>query len=208
MIHIIGAGGHGSVVAECFLLQGEASLRILDADPARHGKACLHWTIEDEEACLRDLAPGARFHVAIGDSAARRTVTDRWIEAGHRPVSSVHPRGILSPSARTGEGSVVMAGAVVQTGARLGRGVIVNTGATVDHDARIGDFAHVAPGAHLAGDAEVGEGAWIGLGALILEGRRVGAGSTVGAGSIVTRDIPAGVTAWGSPCRVREAAPH
>jgi maltose O-acetyltransferase len=43
---------------------------------------------------------------------------------------------------------------------------------------------------------------WIGAGAIICPGVTIGAGSIIGAGSVVTRDIPAGVTAAGAPCRV------
>ena len=43
---------------------------------------------------------------------------------------------------------------------------------------------------------------WIGGGAILCPWVTVGAGSVIGAGSVVTRDIPAGVLAAGSPCRV------
>ena len=43
---------------------------------------------------------------------------------------------------------------------------------------------------------------WIGANAVICGGVTIGEGSVIGAGSVVTRDIPAGVVAAGSPCRV------
>ena len=43
---------------------------------------------------------------------------------------------------------------------------------------------------------------WIGAGAIILPGVRIGENSVIGAGSVVTKDIPANVVAYGSPCRV------
>lgn len=46
---------------------------------------------------------------------------------------------------------------------------------------------------------------WIGGGAILCPWVTVGAGSVIGAGSVVTRDIPAGVLAAGSPCRVIRA---
>ena len=51
-------------------------------------------------------------------------------------------------------------------------------------------------------DVHVEEGAWIGAGSIILPGVTVGAWSVIGAGSVVTKDIPAGVVAYGNPCRV------
>jgi len=43
---------------------------------------------------------------------------------------------------------------------------------------------------------------WIGMGSVLMPGIRIGTGTVVGAGSIVTRDLPAGVVAFGQPCRV------
>lgn len=43
---------------------------------------------------------------------------------------------------------------------------------------------------------------WLGGGAIVLAGVTVGADSVIGAGAVVTRDIPSGVVAVGSPARV------
>ena len=42
--------------------------------------------------------------------------------------------------------------------------------------------------------------AWIGGDVKIMPGVTIGRGSVIGAGSVVTRDVPAGVVAMGSPC--------
>ena len=55
----------------------------------------------------------------------------------------------------------------------------------------------------------IGDNVWIGAGALIMPGITIGDDTVIGAGSVVTRDIPAGVIAVGSPCRVvREIGDH
>ena len=48
----------------------------------------------------------------------------------------------------------------------------------------------------------IGSDVWIGAGAIVLPGVTIGDGCVIGAGSVVSRDIPAGVVAVGSPCRV------
>ena len=48
----------------------------------------------------------------------------------------------------------------------------------------------------------IGRNCWIGAGAMILPGVTVGDNVVIGAGSVVTKDIPDGVVAVGTPCRV------
>lgn len=51
-------------------------------------------------------------------------------------------------------------------------------------------------------DVHIGENVWIGAGVVILPGVTIGKNAVIGAGSIVTRDVPEGVLAYGSPCHV------
>jgi maltose O-acetyltransferase len=54
---------------------------------------------------------------------------------------------------------------------------------------------------------EIGSDVWVGGGAIICPGVTVGDRAVIGAGSVVTKDVPAGVVAFGNPCRVvREIA--
>ena len=54
-------------------------------------------------------------------------------------------------------------------------------------------------------DVHIGNAVWIGAGTVICPGVTIGENTVIGAGSVVTRDIPANVVAYGSPCRpVRE----
>ena len=48
----------------------------------------------------------------------------------------------------------------------------------------------------------IGSDVWIAAHVTICPGVTIGDGSVIGAGSVVTRDIPPGVLAFGSPCRV------
>ncbi|HMZ54589.1 MAG TPA: DapH/DapD/GlmU-related protein [Nitrospira sp.] len=52
------------------------------------------------------------------------------------------------------------------------------------------------------GPIRVDDDAWLGCGVIVLSGVRIGKGAVVGAGSVVTRDIPDGAIAVGSPARV------
>ena len=53
------------------------------------------------------------------------------------------------------------------------------------------------------------DGAWIGANVVIMPGVTIGENSVIGAGSVVTKDIPANVVAFGTPCKVyREIDQH
>ncbi len=85
----------------------------------------------------------------------------------------------------------------------------------------IGDLTQIGPGVQLlAADhprdaasrrsgvefgrpVRIGSNVWIGGGAIILPGVSIGDDALIGAGSVVTRDVPAGATAFGNPARVR-----
>jgi len=54
-----------------------------------------------------------------------------------------------------------------------------------------------------AAPIRIGNNVWLGAGTLVMPGVTIGDDTTIGAGSIVTSDIPAGVLAFGQPCRVQ-----
>ncbi len=58
-------------------------------------------------------------------------------------------------------------------------------------------------GVNTSAPIRIGDDVWIGANATILGGVSIGSGSVIGAGSVVTKDIPSGVVAVGSPCRVK-----
>ena len=194
-IVIIGAGGHGAIVAD---ILRERAAGFVDESPALRGTAVLGLPVF---ASLTEIEHDGVI-VAIGDNAVRRAITERVVSAGERLAAAIHPFTSVAPSATIGEGSMVCAGAIVLPRATLGRGVLLNTKASVDHDCVIGDFVHIAPGATLGGDVHVGAETFVGPGATVAAGIRIGARAVIGAGAVVVRDLPDDVTAWGVPARV------
>lgn len=197
---VVGAGGHGGVVADAARATGRwAVIGFVDDTPGRgtvHGLWPVVGTTNDLDA-LRVRYSAAI--VAIGDARRRIELLDRLGAAGYERPVVVHPSAVIGSVVALGAGTVVMPGAVVNIGTRLGAGCIVNTGATVDHDCRLADGVHVCPGAHLAGEVEVGTGTWLGIGCCVRQRIRIGAGVTVGAGAVVVADIGDGRTVAGVP---------
>jgi sugar O-acyltransferase (sialic acid O-acetyltransferase NeuD family) len=139
----------------------------------------------------------------VGDPGGRRRVshTVEGLAAWARWATIVHATAWVSPSAELSDGTVVLAGVIVNAGASVGRHGIVNTRAVVEHDVRIGEFVHLGPGAIIGGGARIGSDVTIGMGALIRDHVTVGDGATIGMGAVVVADVPPGVTVVGSPAR-------
>jgi sugar O-acyltransferase (sialic acid O-acetyltransferase NeuD family) len=202
---ILGAGGHGQVVADILGQMQKAGQDVtpigyLDDNTRIVGQQFLDLPVIGVIADLASV-PHDYVVVAIGNNATRRNHYEWLLKQGEAFAICCHPRAVISPSARIGPGCMICAGAVVNPLSIVGANVILNTGCTVDHHNTIGDHAHIAPGVHLGGEVSIGQGTLVGIGATIMPGLNVGAWSVVGAGSLVRRHVDDGMTVAGVPAR-------
>ncbi len=201
ILAILGASGHGKVVADTAESCGWKAVQFFDdAWPElQHNGA---WSVTgDTAALLERIKQFDGVIVAIGDNRIRHTKLLELQAAGARLCSLVHPAATLSHYASLGQGSVVFGGAVVNADARIGMGAILNTGCSIDHDCELGAAVHVSPGARLAGGVTVGNLTWIGIGASVRQLVRLGEGVMVGAGAAVIADVADDLTVVGVPAR-------
>lgn len=187
---IIGASGHGKVVADIVRACGDAVVGFLDDDAEK----------ENVLGPVRSAAnyPDCRFVIAIGSNAVRKAIAASLSVCWY---TAVHPTAVISPTAVLGEGTVVMANAVVNAQAEIGAHCIVNTAAVVEHENILADFVHVSPGAALGGNVRVGEGTHIGIGACVRNNTSICGGCTIGAGAAVVKNIGELGTYAGVPAR-------
>lgn len=152
---------------------------------------------------IEDLGALGATHCAVcaGSINHRLGVWQRVADAGLAFATIVHPSASVSAHATLGEGTVVSRTVAIAVHARLGRHVYVNRAASIGHHTEIDDFVEINPGATIAGQCRIGRGVTIGAGAVVVDRRTIGAGSFVCAGAIVTKDVPEGMTAAGSPAR-------
>ena len=198
---ILGASGHGKVVADTAILAGWGAVEFYD-DRWPELTALGPWPVVGDTTALITAAnriEGAV--VAIGANTVRLAKQEALVAAGIRIMTITHPAATVSPHASIGAGSVLFAGAVVNAFATVGEAGIINTGATVDHDCALSEGVHLSPGAHLGGTVRIGRASWIGIGASVRQGIAVGAGVTVGAGAAVVDDIDDNLTVVGVPAR-------
>lgn len=205
-IFIIGAGGHGKVVADILRAAGQPAggpvVGFIDADPSRTGQTVAGLPVLGPPNRLEHLARdynAGRAVVAIGDNRARVELAAEIQRAGLELASAIHPSANLAGDATLGRGVVVCLGASVGAEASVGDLCIINTNASVDHECLLHRGVHIAPGTAIAGRVEIGEEAFVGIGASVIQCRKIGPRATVGAGAVVIRDVPADATVVGTP---------
>ncbi|WP_299230630.1 acetyltransferase [uncultured Halomonas sp.] len=198
---ILGASGHGKVVADTALQAGWKEVVFFDDAWPRVSENGA-WSVAGGTATLFDTANDFDgVVVGIGNNATRLAKTRKLLASGAPLVTIIHPNAVVSAQAELGIGSVVFAGVVIQADCYVGMACIVNTRASLDHDCTLADGVHISPGAALAGYVKVGEGAWVGIGAAVKQLVSIGRHAVVGAGAAVIKDVAAGSTVVGVPAR-------
>ncbi len=142
------------------------------------------------------------FVLGFGHCLARTEVAGLLKKSNFKILTLIHPTAIIAQSAVIDEGTVVSAGVVIDPNCEVGRYAIINNGAIISHDSTIEDGTHICPGVRIGGNVHIGRCSWVGIGSCVIDRVHIRGGSYIGAGSVVTKDIPAGVLAYGNPAQI------
>lgn len=168
---ILGAGGHGHVVAETARAMWDP-----EGNP-----------VYDKIDFLDDLKPEAigklnempllkkeyqEVFPAVGNYRKRLEMYAKAKRFGFLIPVLIHPEAYVSPSASVGEGTVILPKAVVHTGATIGKACILSIGSLTDHDCVLEDGVHLDCGA-------IVKGSWIPEGAKVPCGKVIGSQNDV-----------------------------
>ena len=197
---IIGASGHGKVVADIALQMNRwQSIAFLDDDETI--KQSMGMEIIGKSIDAINYINDYDIFVAIGNNETREKIQERLNTAEASFPILIHPNAVIGALVHFGEGTVVMAGVVINCCTKIGKGCIINTGATIDHDNKIEDYVHISPGTNLAGTVKIGKGTWLGIGSVVINNVNVTYGSKIGAGAVLVKDITEPGTYVGVPAR-------
>lgn len=197
---ILGAGGHGKVVVDLAQRVGYQVIGFLDDSPTK--KNVFGFEVLGDLNKMEEYCGEVEFVIALGSGKDRRELDQsnqvQW-------ATLIHPTACIGMEVKIGEGTVVMANAVINSATTIGRHCIINSGSVVEHDNIIGNYTHISPNVTLGGNVEVGENCHLGIGSVVRNGLGVTGESVVGAGAVVVKNITIRGTYIGVPARcIRE----
>lgn len=198
---IIGAGGHGKVVADTALATGRyEDIAFLDDDPSI--TSVLSFKVlgraTDFERYLSEFQDAV---VAIGNNHTRYHFFELLLKLGFNLPAIIHPTAFVSRFAIVARGTVVFAHAVINADTEIKEACIINTASVIEHDCYIGKACHISPSATISGGVRIGDFSWIGSGANVKNNVVIGQNVIVGLGSAVISDVSSNKTVIGVPAK-------
>lgn len=193
---IIGAGGHGKVVADNALKNGYININFVDDNVA---DSCMGFPVVGTIAEIEKLNDGKTdFIIGIGNNEMRKKLSEKfklnW-------TTLIHPNAVIASNVTVGVGTVIMAGAIVNTCSAIGDHCIINTASVVEHDNVIENYVHISPKAVLGGNVYIGENTHIAIGATVRNNIKIVRDCIIGAGAVVVKNIENSGTYVGVPAR-------
>jgi sugar O-acyltransferase (sialic acid O-acetyltransferase NeuD family) len=195
-IIIIGAGGHSKVIIDIIRELGNYNIvGIYDDNKIGYFSGIKIIGKISEINNTIDY-----FIIGIGNDKIRKKIAEEYNQL--KWATLIHPKTIIAKTAIIKEGSVVCAGAIIQTEVEVGKHCIINTNCSIDHESTIGDYCSICPSSTICGQVKVGESSFIGANSTIIQIIEIGKECIIGAGSVVIRNIPNNSKAVGNPAKV------
>lgn len=175
-------------------------------DPGRDRLGARALTAEEVVRLLRELRESVRStwqrSLPFGDHFVDRREKARWLGWGEG--SSVYDSSLILGDVRVGAHTWVgpftvldgSGGLAIGDHCSISAGVQIYTHDTVARSLTAGAADVVRR------PTRIGSRCYLGPNAVVTMGVTIGDGCVIGANSLVMEDIPAGMRAWGTPCRV------
>ncbi|MFB9057599.1 acetyltransferase [Mariniflexile ostreae] len=206
-IIIIGASGHAKVIIDIIeQLEDYTIVGLIDSFKPK-GSFIFQYEILGNEKDIPALSQTYDFYagiIAIGDNWTRKNIYKKIIKIvpEFEFISAIHPKSIIGKGVKIGKGTVIMAGAIVNSDAKIEDFCIINTGALLEHDCNLGKFASLAPNATVGGNVKIGAFSAICLSANVIQDISIGIHSIIGAGALVNRKVGDYKMVYGIPGKV------
>ena len=147
---ILGAGGHGKVVADIAEQTGKYEEVVFLDDNSNDDKV-----IGKCSDYIKFKSQDTEMYPALGNNQGRVEWENKLEEVEIKLAKIIHPLAYISPKAEIADGCVIMQYAIVNTSTVVKKACIINIGAIVDHDCILEEGCHLAPGAIVKGENRV-----------------------------------------------------
>ncbi len=205
-IVLIGGGGHSKVIVDIIKSNNEFEIVGITEKNSTFNNVSDIPIVGDDSILEELFNKGVEYaFLCIGiskDIKLRNKLFEEIKSIGFKIPTLIHRQAIVSPYAKIGQGTCVMAGAIINSHAQIGENSVINTGSIIEHDCIVGNNTFISTGAILAGNVTIKNNSFIGMGSKIIEGKIIGSNVTIGAGAVVIDDIPDNCTAVGVPAKV------
>jgi sugar O-acyltransferase (sialic acid O-acetyltransferase NeuD family) len=121
----------------------------------------------------------------------REALFDRVKDMGYTVETYIHPDAKIYTESPLGEGSVVLANAVLEPHAKLGADTLVWCNTTLAHHSEVGDHCWIASGSVISGHAVVKNNVFLGVNATVVNKVIVGEFCIIGGGALITKSTKA-----------------
>lgn len=147
------------------------------------------------------VEPNDVFFCAIGNVKDRKKTVEIIQSKGGEFINLIHPKAVISPSAKIGIGVAIKAYSSLASDTYVGDFTYLQSSVILGHDVKIGKFCHLNSFSFLAGWVTVDDQVVINAGAKILQFKKIGHNATIGMGSVVIRNVKVGTTVFGNPAK-------
>lgn len=191
---VIGSGGHAKVIIDIILQRNKILddnlniIGILDDKYNEDEKIEIFETpVIGKIDKMLELHENVYYVIAIGNNNVRRKIAEKYSDK--KFIKLIHPKATIGEKVNIEDGTVVMAGSIINSYTKIGKHCILNTGSIIEHDNIIENYVHISPNATLCGGVTVGEETWVGAGTTIIQEKKIGKKVMIGAGAVVIRDV-------------------
>lgn len=199
---ILGAGGHAKSIADIILKSGDEVVGFLDDNVDKGTTIIKSKNIKVigkvEDAVELSQNKDISFIIGIGNNKVREKIATKY---DLNYYTAIHPTSVIAEDVQIGEGTAIMANAVINVSSKIGKHCIVNTGVIVEHDNVIEDYVHLSPSATLSGTVTVGKYTHLGTGVKVKNNIYIASNVIVGIGGVVVKDIKCSGIYVGVPVR-------